>query len=283
MNILHAISDPGIIPIFHEKTGRQLKVLLSYEYARGTAHKITTTYRDRINLLYLDSGAFSVFTGKSKISVYEYRAYIRRYGHLYNEIFTLDDRFDNPEHNLHNQQFLEEDLPPTCKKPIPAIHDENDPFGEFEMYVTLGHDYIALGSMGAEKRIRPEVLDRIRKEYPQVRIHMFGNLDRNMLETYRPYSADSATWAHMAGKGGGILFWSERDKKLLPLNLGMRTSTEKRKDFVKKLPNWPEIEEHIKGTLGYSYDDLVTSYVARQVTNLYAFGEYEDYLNSLGV
>lgn len=281
MNILHAISDPGIIPIFYEKTGRQLKVLLSYEYARGTAHKITTTYRDMISLLYLDSGAFSVFTGKSQVRVHEYRLYIRRYGHLYDQVFNLDDRFDDPEHNLRNQQLLEEDLPSTCKKPIPVIHDENDPFGEFEMYVTLGHDYIALGSMGAEKRISPEVLDRIRKEYPKARVHMFGNLDLKMLETYRPYSADSAGWAHKAGKGGGIHFWNEREKKLLSLNLGMRTSTEKRKDFVKKLPNWPKIEGQLKSTLGYGYEELATSYIARQVTNLYAFSEYEDYLNSL--
>mgnify|MGYP001036315121 CR=1 FL=1 len=38
-------------------------------------------------------------------------------------------------HNLTNQAYLEKLLPAGAKKPIPVIHDAEDPFEEFKGYV----------------------------------------------------------------------------------------------------------------------------------------------------
>ena len=108
--------------------------------------RLTEEYRSMINELYLDSGAFSVAGGRSKITVTEYSKYLKLFGDRFDQYFNLDDQFDNPDHNQHNQQYLEENLPEGTKKPIPVVHDNNDPFAEFSYYVDLGHNYIAIGS-----------------------------------------------------------------------------------------------------------------------------------------
>ena len=60
-----------------------------------------------INELYLDSGAFSVAGGRSKISVTEYCKYLKLYGDQFDQYFNLDDRFDDPAHNQSNQVYLD--------------------------------------------------------------------------------------------------------------------------------------------------------------------------------
>ena len=63
------------------------------------------------------------------------------------------------------------------------------------MYVEMGHDYIALGSMGAKKKIETTHHEEDQGAYPDLRLHLFGITDPKVLETVMPYSADSSTWA----------------------------------------------------------------------------------------
>ena len=118
MKIFAAIDDAEIIEKFFEKTNIKLNYLISYFYLDGQAYKLLHDYRSMINELYLDSGAFSVATGKSKITITEYSRYLKLYGNKFTQYFNLDDRFDDPDHNQSNQQYLEEHLS-GAKKPIP--------------------------------------------------------------------------------------------------------------------------------------------------------------------
>jgi uroporphyrinogen-III decarboxylase len=81
-------------------------------------------------------------------------------------------------------------LPKSMNVPIPVVHDVEDPFGELQMYAELGHDYIAIGS---NKKLKDEVFEQIKKEYPNVKIHMFGNLNPEMLFKHKPFFADSSS------------------------------------------------------------------------------------------
>lgn len=209
MKLFQAVANADILKAFYERTKIKLDALVSYPYLEGQAYKLTKEYRKMIGLLYLDSGAFSVSTGRSTISVSEYSAYINRYGHLFDEVFNLDDDFEDPDHNLENFLYLSQHLPPKRKKPIPVVHNIKDPFGEFESYVELGCDYVAIGS---NKKLKDDVFKKIKDKYPDARLHMFGTLDRKMLMTHRPYSADSASYARAAAMGT-IFYWHPSEKR----------------------------------------------------------------------
>ena len=64
MKIFPAIQNAKIVRDFFEKTGVKLNVLISYQYLNGQANKLVKDYRDMINLLYLDSGAYTANKGK---------------------------------------------------------------------------------------------------------------------------------------------------------------------------------------------------------------------------
>ncbi|MCK9390681.1 MAG: hypothetical protein M0Q01_03835 [Syntrophales bacterium] len=278
MLIFHAVENPGIIPIFYEKTGIRLNILLAYNNIKGNSWKLTNLYRDRINLLYLDSGAYSVYTGKSSIDVHGYLDYLKLYGHKYDACFNLDDRFDDPDHNLQNQNCLEKGLIGKTTRPIPVIHDKGNPIGEFEMYVGLDHLYIAIGSSGSRAQ-KDQLLAQAKAKYPDVKIHLFGDLDGYLLRKHRPFSADSATWMYKAGRGGGIIYWRPSENKAYQFNVGSR-ETFKGSPHIKLSPLWEEIRAFIHDTFGYEERDLF-KYEVRCILNFYFFWQLENYLNSL--
>jgi len=132
MILYQAIDTADVVKSFYDLTKIKLNVLISYVYLKGNAIKLTRTYRNMIDNICLDSGAYSVFTNRVNISITEYLAYIKRYGHLFTTVFTLDDRFDDHDHNLRNQHFLEDGLKDKNWKPVPCIHDAGDPLGEIK-------------------------------------------------------------------------------------------------------------------------------------------------------
>lgn len=276
--IFNSIVDAETVPMFYEKTGIKPNILIAYHNLRGNTTKLTRTYRDMIGLLYVDSGAYGVFTGNIRIDVHEYLDFLNVFGEKFDAFFTLDDRFDNPEHNLFRQLYLEKGLAKKKLLPIPVIHDEKDPMNEFEMYADLGHTYIALGSRGEDKQISPDFLDKIQKEHSNIKIHMFGNLNRKMLFKYRPYSADASTWAVLAGMGM-ILYWDPEDKKEYKIYAG--TKSRKTGDFVhyKDFHKKDRLDSFLSRTFKWKYEDLFKT-ENRQVVNLYFFNQLETHLST---
>lgn len=285
MIIYQAIDSADVIKHFYEKTGGRIRlnVLISYVYLTGNAIKVLKTYRHMIDNLCLDSGAFSVFTKKANISVTEYLAYIKRYGDLFTTVFTLDDRFDDPEHNLHNQNFLENGLVGKTWKPVPCIHDATDPIGEIGMYVGQQHNYIALGSLGVREKISPKVLDEVKEKFPDVRFHLFGSLNRETLFKYRPYSADASSWAAVAGQGS-IYYWDEIDQKEYLIDLGSRIKKGQKSSgkyfFYNDFHHQNELNEFLLSTFNYRYEDLLNTSLPRQMVNLYYLNQLQDIINN---
>jgi hypothetical protein len=265
MKILSAIDHADIVPIFWEKTRQKLNVLISYAYLKGSGVKLTRTYRKKIDSLYLDSGAFSASMGKVHISLSEYRRFIRRFGNRFDEVFTLDDKFDDPHHNMNNQHYLEEDLPSGSKRPIPVLHDKKDPMKEFTGYVDQGHDYIAVGSNMPRK-----VLDKIWKDFSQIKIHMFGKLNRKLLFDYRPYSADASTWAKAVGFGK-IYYWDPEDNKEYTIDLGEREGTNKNIIPYDKFHHKNQLDSFLHEKFEYNRTQMMSDYTAKRIVNLYFF------------
>lgn len=150
--------------------------------------------------------------------------------------------------------------------------------GEFEDYVTLGHQFIAIGST---IKISDDIFKKIRDKHPNVRIHMFGNLNRKMLNEHKPYSADGASWAHTASRGC-IFFWDRDEEKEYKIYLG---SKDKKKDdeiHYKKFEHKSKLEHFLYETFHFEYSDLIRrgSAEARQIVNLYFFKQLEDHINN---
>jgi hypothetical protein len=231
-----------------------------------------------IKSLFLDSGAYSAEAGNIKISVAEYRTYLKLYGSLFEEYFNLDDNFDNFSLNQWNQDFIEKDLPPDAKKPIPVVHNNKNPFSEFRYYVDQGYEFIALGSTTP---ISDDDFEKIKKEYPEVKVHIFGRLDLDELIRHKPYSADAATWAHAAGNGN-IMYWDPDEKERHTISVGSRDRDDSVPHF-KSFEHREKLEEFLNNTFNYEYTDLLRKGGAerRMMINLYCYNEMEKYLNSL--
>ncbi len=227
----------------------------------------------------MDSGAFSVAAGRSKITVTEYLKYLTLFGGCFAQYFNLDDRFDNPEHNQHNQEYLEDNLPRSAKKPIPVVHDNNDPLGEFRHYKSLGHDYIAIGST---INIPADTMTRIKDTYPEVKIHLFGKIALKELETGYYYSADSTTWSDAAGFGD-ILYWDPDENVFHKIYVGSTDRRDDEDDHYMRFAKKDKVEAFLKDTFDFEYDDLVKKSGAynRRIVNLYYYKQLEDYLTEL--
>jgi len=272
MKIFNVVTDADIISVFYNATKIKPNVMISYPYCKGNIYKLVVEYRDMIDNLYLDSGAFSIQKGKVSITVSEYRRFIRRYGHQFDAVFTLDDDFSNPDHNFNYQAYMEESMPKGAKRPIPVIHDEKKPIEEFETYVEQGHDYIAIGS---NKKLSDKVYEEIKEKFPDVKLHMFGNLNRKMLFTHRPYSADASTWVNQAGMGS-IYYWDAIDNTDYLINLGGRVN----KDDFSTFKHKAELESFLSEKFGYDQSRLLADTSARWIVNLYFFKQLEDILNA---
>jgi hypothetical protein len=277
MKIFAAIANAGTVKMFFEKTDIKLNYLISYFYLDGQAHKITKEYRKMIKSLFLDSGAYSAEAGNIKISVAEYRTYLKLYGGLFDEYFNLDDNFDNPDLNQWNQEFIEKDLPRDAK-PIPVVHNNEDPFSEFRYYVDQGYEFIALGSTTP---ISDDEFEKIKTEYPEVKVHIFGRLDLDELIKHRPYSADAATWGHAAGNGN-IMYWHPDENRKYIISVGSRDRDDKVPHF-KTFEHRDKLEEFLHGTFNFGYEKLIRKGGAenRMIVNLYFYHLMENYLNSL--
>lgn len=275
MKIFHAIDSIGIVPRFYETTKKKLNYLVSYHYLRGMAYDLTTRYRDKIGSLYLDSGAYSVSTGKSKISVSEFLRYITRYGNLFDAVFTLDDAFDDPDHNLINQLYLEKGIPKSVKVPIPVVHDPEKPFEELQMYEELGHDYIAIGS---NNKLKDEVFEKIKEKYPDLKIHMFGNLNTKVLKKHKPYSADSAGYANKT-KHGEIFFWDPDEEKEYKIYIGSRDRKNDSPVHLSKFKHKKKVEQFLSAKFQLRVQDLLTDAEANWMVNMYFFWQLEEFIN----
>jgi len=277
MRIVHAIDSPNIVKEIYKKFMIKLCILISYIYLKGNFTELTKTDRDMIELLYLDSSAFTA--NKQNLDIrHEYWSFIKHNWQFFDQHVNYDDRFDDHEHNLYNQMYLEENLPREIRKPMPVLHDIDNPFEELKMYIDLGYKYVALGS--GNKKVGNNVLDIINSDYPDIYVHVFGRLDLKMLETYKPYSADASTYAMEAAKGG-ILYWDKEKKRRYQVYVGGREKPIDAKithfrSFMKRNERFRALMEN---TFGYSHYDLLTDYTKRQMVNIYFFKQFEDYVN----
>ncbi|MBT4200036.1 hypothetical protein [Desulfobacula sp.] len=275
--ILNVIADINIIPHYFNITRKKMRVLVSYFYGKALIYKLVYEYREEmIEDLYLDCGAYSAQNDNITLSISEYMKYLLMFGQHFDHTFNLDDDFLNPDHNFNNQVFLENALPEGFRRPIPVIHDSDDPLGEIEIYVDQGHDYIAVGS---NKKLSDDTWSKIKAKHPDLKLHMFGNLNRKMLKMHKPYSADAATYAIKAGFGS-IFYYHPGEDKEYNVYLGEMENTNDKKLYFSDFKYKKDLEEHLHDEFKFGYEDLLKNSYNKWVVNLHYFRQLEDLVNA---
>jgi hypothetical protein len=278
--LMNSVSDADIIPKFYERTGGiKLHILVSYPYLPGNAVKLTTRYREMIESLALDPGAYSKHMGTSSHLLSDCSCFINRYGQGFNPIFNFDDDFDDPEHNADNLRYLQERFPDQSRKIVPVVHDVQDPLGEIEMYKEMGHDYIAIGS---NRALTDSEFQEIKQRWPDLNLHIFGSFRRDMLFNHKPYSADAASFIHQA-RFDLIYYWDEINHEEYTVRVGKSVGTpDSNIPTFAKFPHRKALEKFLKTRLGFTRDDLLGDEDNMRIVNLYFFSQLEAYINATG-
>ncbi len=141
--------------------------------------------------IFLDSGAFSVFTGKEKVSIEEYRDFLLKHKdrfYLYANLDVIGDA----DSTQRNQEILEE----AGLKPLPTFHYGSSYRILREMIKK--YDYIGLGGI-VPLALKQNILKKhLGKCFGIIgtkkKTHGWGCTSVEILKTYPFYSVDSTGW-----------------------------------------------------------------------------------------
>lgn len=162
----------------------------------------------------LDSGAYSVETGKNKVSVESYTLWLQLYLERYPQIkhyINLDDLSD-PYISMRNQLYMESE----GLSPMPVYHygeptETLDSLCKDYEYVGLGG--MAVGSMPWQKL--QKFWEWIYDRYKDNKFHMFGVGTVQPFFYCQPYSIDSTSW-NVGSRFGDLMCY----RKGLPYRFG---------------------------------------------------------------
>jgi len=252
-------------------------ILESYHYIKGPG-KVKTIRNDGIDI-FLDSGAFSMFTQGIEVNIPAYAKFI----HDNQDIIHVASNLDvigagNEQGTYDNQKALEAE-----GVKIQPVHHARDADEWLERYLDEGYDYIFLGGMVPEHTnyLLPW-LDRIWSKYltnpdgtPKIKVHGFGLTTLELMFRYPWFSVDSTSWV-MASRFGTLyidlpqedgsvkdirISVSDQSGSIRKLNAHITTLAKPVQDAVRA-----RIEE-----LGYDYELVQTMYGWRDHFNIEYF------------
>lgn len=142
--------------------------------------------------VFLDSGAFSLFTGKAKISIYDYKDFLLKHKNKFSLYANLDI-IGNAEKTKENQNILERE----GLNPLPTFHYGTN----YEILKELAskYDYIGLGGLVPLAFRKRKILHQhLSKCFSiigsTVKTHGWGMTSVDVLKKYPFYSVDSTSW-----------------------------------------------------------------------------------------
>jgi len=162
----------------------KLNLLFSYAYLNGTI--INLLNNKDINFL-LDSGAFSAWKLKKEIKLDDYCKFVESLPFAPWKYFTLDV-IGNPKETLNNYNIMKE----RGFNPIP-IFTRGEDIGMIDEYyktsdiIGIGGLVGTMGNKGFVKGIMKKIGDR--------KCHWLGFTNPNYINYFKPFSADSSSWA----------------------------------------------------------------------------------------
>ena len=180
--------------------------LESYHYLRETKNA-PEYFREIKKTIFLDSGAYSMFTQKIKVDLSEYAHYIKSNSDFIHVASNLDEIGRHKELESYNNQKTLEKMGAN----IQPVHHARDDDKWLQKYMAEGYDYIFLGGMVAEstKYLR-EWLDHVWGKYltkkdgtAKIKVHGFGLTTVELMRRYPWFSVDSTSWV-LTGRFGAV-------------------------------------------------------------------------------
>lgn len=250
-------------------------MLESYHYVGNP--KMTGIIRRSGDTVFMDSGAFSMFTQGVKIDPKEYGRYLLDNQDIWHVASNLDDVTKTPEISYQNQKILEG---MGCKVQ-PVFHTREDPIW-LQRYIDEGYDYIFLGGMVPESTPwLMQWLDDLWEHYlthpdgtPRVKVHGFGLTTLDLMFRYPWFSVDSTSWVMTSRMGSIYLDLPHRDIKL---QISDRSpSRQELNQHYDSLP--PVMQAAVRARieeLGFDADLLRSMYGWRDVFNVAYFNRIQ--------
>lgn len=244
--------------------------LESYHYL-GNNKLAPAYFREHGKTIFLDSGAFSMFTQGIHIPLETYADYIKANKDWIHVASNLDQiGRDKEAETWANQKELERLGVDVC-----PVHHARDDDRWLQRYLAEGYDYIFLGGMVPESiPYLTQWLDRIWDRYlvrkdgtAKVKIHGFGLTALSMIRRYPWYSVDSTSWV-LIGRYG--IIYVDLPHMDIKINISSESGAIHKMDahfdtFA------PAIRQAIRDRieqLGFTCEELRTSYGKRDVWNI---------------
>lgn len=199
--------------------------LESYFYI-GRPGEIEKVRKDKDRKLFLDSGAFSMFTQGIEISFEKYAQFIKDNQDIIEVASNLDAiGVGREQENYANHMKLKE-----LGAPIQPVHHARDQSDWLQRYLDEGYDYIFLGGMVPENTVYlRNWLDHVWEKYlcnpdgtARVKVHGFGLTVHELMLRYPWYSVDSTSWV-LASRYGKI-FMDFADGRFIPVDFSSQSS-----------------------------------------------------------
>ncbi len=258
-------------------------ILESYHYVKGQRY-VDDMRKDGAKV-FLDSGAFSMWTKDVTIPVSEYCDYVKKNLDIIRTddgvvMASVLDAVGNPLQTYRNQLEMEFH----GVTPLPCFH-----FGEDERYLEYylsKYPYITIGGMVRQPTDQLIVwLDRIWNKYildgrgeARAKFHGFGITSVSIMERYPWYSCDSSSWIQAAAFGSiyhpihGPIAVSEKSPSRHDKNRHLTTLSRVERDYMLG---------QIEGN-GFNEERLATIYESRAAYNLWAYCQLGDAMNAKG-
>jgi hypothetical protein len=252
--------------------------LESYHYIRK--QNLDDVIRKARCQIFLDSGAFSMFTLGAEVDLDAYAEYICERPDILEIASNVDVIGRNQEQGSYdNQKYLE-----SLKLPVRVcpVHHARDHDSWLVKYLDEGYDYIFLGGMVPETTgYLVDWLDHIWDKYlalpdgsARVKVHGFGLTTFELMERYPWFSVDSTSWL-MVGRFGNILL-RRPDGRPKSFAISRRSSSVHDEDQS----YWsldPHTQLHYDGIIraqGFDPELLGTMHGMRDKWNIRFFKEY---------
>ena len=184
---------------------------LKYPYLLESFHYMKPTMvraiRNNGDTIFLDSGAFSMFTQGVDVNLKAYADFIKGHQDIIHVASNLDAIGAGNERLSYDRQKELEGM----GVKIQPVHHVRDHDSWLEQYLNEGYDYIFLGGMVPEETSTlMKWLDHIWYKYltnedgtPKVKVHGFGLTTASLMFRYPWYSVDSTSWV-MSSRFGSI-------------------------------------------------------------------------------
>jgi len=192
-------------------------VLESYHYLGPNIRQIRRI-RDLGKTIFVDSGAFSMFTQGVEVDLDAYAQWIKDHADISHVASNLDVIGRGQEEATYkNQKYLE-----SLGIKIQPVHHARDHDDWLRRYLDEGYDYIFLGGMVPETtNYLRDWLDHVWERHlcnpdgtAKVKVHGFGLTVLDLMKRYPWFSVDSTSWVMNSRFGSIYLDLKHRDFKV---------------------------------------------------------------------